>query len=254
MLETLLLVGVGILAGFLNIMAGGGSMVSVPVMIFLGMPGHIANATNRVAILAESITSISAFYKQGISDIKLSLSLAACTIPGAIIGAFVASGIRSDNFNHLLAIIMGGVLLLMWFGDKKQNTGDSAPTEAITTHISKNRLVLGHILMVAAGFWGGFIQIGVGFILMPILHRVMGLDLIRTNMHKVTIVLIYTIVALAVFASQVEIDWRVGLYLGLGAGIGGWLGTHVQIRQGTDIIKWILNVVLIAFIIKLLFF
>ena len=109
-------------------------------------------------------------------------------------------------------------------------------------------------MMVGAGFWGGFIQIGVGFIIMPILNRAMGLDLVRTNMHKVFIIAIYTTVALSVFASQVEIIWAVGLALALGNSIGGYLGAHFTISKGDKLIRLVLNLVLIAFIIKLLFF
>lgn len=250
MIEAIALIIVGVIAGFLNIMAGGGSMVSVPTLIFLGIPGPVANGTNRLAILAESITSISTFFRRGIADLKLSLSLAACTIPGAILGAYIATGLRGDRFNQILAVIMVGVLILMWWGDRKKSTVASDQSQAMT----RKQFVWGHVLMVGAGFWGGFIQIGVGFILMPILHKVMGMDLIRTNMHKVFVVLVYTIVALAVFASQIEINWMVGLYLAIGSAVGGWFGTHFQISKGVGAIKIILNIVLIAFVIKLLFF
>ena len=109
--------------------------------------------------------------------------------------------------------------------------------------------------MVGAGFWGGFIQIGVGFILMPILHRVMGLDLVRVNMHKVFIVLVYTLVALAVFASQLELLWWTGLGLGgrqLASAAGS--GAHTTVTHGETLIRRVLYLALSAFIIKLLFF
>jgi len=105
---------------------------------------------------------------------------------------------------------------------------------------------------VAAGFWGGFIQLGVGFILMPILNRVMGLDLVRTNMHKVFIVGTYTIAALLVFASQVQLLWLVGLALALGNAIGGYLGAHFSVSRGEHLIRLVLNIVLAVFIAKLL--
>ena len=109
-------------------------------------------------------------------------------------------------------------------------------------------------MMVGAGFWGGFIQIGVGFILMPILNRAMGLDLVRTNMHKVFIIAVYTVIALAVFATQVELMWMVGIALALGNSIGGYLGAHFAVTRGERLIRLMLNLVLVAFIIKLLFF
>jgi uncharacterized membrane protein YfcA len=108
--------------------------------------------------------------------------------------------------------------------------------------------------MVAVGFWGGFIQVGVGFIIMPVLNRIMGLDLVRTNMHKVFIIAVYTAVALAVFASQVELLWVFGAALALGNAIGGYLGAHFAVSKGERLIKLTLNLVLIAFIVKLLFF
>ena len=107
--------------------------------------------------------------------------------------------------------------------------------------------------MIGVGFWGGFIQLGIGFIIMPVLNRVMGLDLVRTNMHKVFIVAVYTVIALVVFASQVELLWMVGIFLAVGNSIGGYLGVHYSVAGGERLIKRVLNVVLVLFIIKLLF-
>jgi uncharacterized membrane protein YfcA len=89
---------------------------------------------------------------------------------------------------------------------------------------------------------------------MPILHRVLGLDLLRVNMHKVFIVLPFTLVSLAVFLSNVELELRAGIILALGMGIGGWLSTHLMIRRGERVIKVIFNLALLGMVIKLLFF
>jgi uncharacterized membrane protein YfcA len=244
--QAALLTAVGIVAGFLNVMAGGGSLLTVPVLVFMGLPGPVANGTNRIAILAQNISAIAAFFRRGFSDFRLSLSLAACAVPGALVGALMGTRLEGEWFNRILALVMLGVMLVMHF-DKgsKERPGDYQPTAA--------QLVRGHLLMVAVGFWGGFIQIGVGFIIMPVLNRAMGLDLVRTNMHKVFIVAVYTTVALAVFATRVEILWLVGLVLALGNTIGGYLGAHFTVTQGEKLIRLILNLVLIAFIIKLLF-
>ena len=222
-------------------------MLSVPVMIFMGIPATVANGTNRLAILIQNISAVGTFYKKGFSDFKLSLTLALCTIPGAIAGALFASQLPSENFKHLLAIIMLFVMLLMWFDGGKKETAQKIK-------INRMRLIWGHVAMLFAGFWGGFIQIGIGFILMPILNKIIGIDLIRTNMHKVFIVMTYTIVALSIFSSQLQLAWAAGISLAIGTAFGGWLATHFQIKQGVEAIKWVLNIVLIAFIIKLLFF
>jgi uncharacterized protein len=244
--QVALLIVVGIAGGFVNVLAGGGSLLTVPVMIFLGLPGPVANGTNRIGILTQSIVSIVTFTRRGFSEFKLSLSLAVCAIPGAVAGALLGVHLDGVWFNRAVALIMVGVLLVMQFdkGSVRQSA-DYQPTH--------RQLIYGHVLMLGAGFWGGFIQLGVGFILMPILNRVMGLDLVRTNMHKVFIVATYTVVALLIFASQIELLWLVGIALAAGNAIGGYLGAHFSITKGERMIRLVLNLVLVAFIIKLLF-
>jgi uncharacterized protein len=247
--ELVILLFVGCVGGFLNVMAGGGSLLTVPIMIFMGIPGPIANGTNRIAIIAQNIAAVSAFAKQGFANFKLSLSLALAAIPGAILGAWIAANMPEQDFNTLLAIIMVLVMIVMSIKPTKKSA------QAKQGYIpSKNQLIAGHLLMLVAGFWGGFIQIGVGFIMMPILHRVMGLDLVTTNSHKVFIALVYTIVALFVFASQLQLYWMHGIVLGIGMAAGGVFGARFQVQKGEKSIKWVLNIVLIGFIIKLLFF
>ena len=237
---------VGVAAGWLNVMAGGGSLLTVPVMLFMGVPGPVANGTNRIAILAQNITAVTTFRRRGYSDFKLGLSLAAAASVGAAGGASVGVHLQGEWFDRVVALVMIAVMVLMATGhDKVKQVGGEAR--------AKN-LVAGHLLMIGAGFWGGFIQIGVGFILMPILHKVMGLDLVRVNMHKVLIILVYTIVALVIFSSQLELLWWTGLGLAVGNSIGGWLGAHTTITHGETLIRKVLFLALTVFIIKLLFF
>ena len=244
--HAVLLTAVGIVAGFLNVMAGGGSLLTVPVLVFMGLPGPVANGTNRIAILAQNLSAITAFLRRGFSDFRLSMTLAACAIPGALAGALVGTRLDGAWFNRILALVMLGVMVVMHFDrGSAERPANYQPT--------RRQLVRGHLMMLGAGFWGGFIQIGVGFIIMPILNRAMGMDLVRTNMHKVFIIAVYTVVALAVFASQVELMWLVGIALALGNAIGGYLGAHFTVSKGEKLVRLILNIVLIAFIIKLLF-
>ncbi len=246
--QLLLLALAGLAAGWLNVLAGGGSLLTVPLMVFMGMPGPVANGTNRIAILIQNITAVTTFHRRGFSDFRLSLGLAAAASLGALFGAQVGVRLEGVWFNRVLALIMLGVMLVMGHehlgGRPEPSRREQAP----------RRQLLGHLLMVGAGFCGGFIQIGVGFILMPILNRVMGLDLVRTNMHKVFIILVFNLVALAVFASQLQLMWSAGLWLALGNAVGGWLGVHTSVDRGERGIRLILNLTLAAFIVKLLFF
>lgn len=241
-----LLAGVGVVGGFLNVMAGGGSLIMIPVMIFLGIPGPVANGTNRIALLAQNAAAILTFLRKGFSDFKLSLSLSACALPGAVLGAIYGTQLEGAWFNRVVALIMIGVMLWTWLGPDESKIEPTPPT--------RNRLIMGHLLMVVIGMYGGFIQIGVGFIIMPVLHRVMGLDMVRVNMHKVFVIGVYMIATLAIYASRVEILWWVGVALAAGTSLGGWLGAHISVSRGEKAIKLVLNVVLVVFVIKLLFF
>ncbi len=241
---TILLMVVGFFAGFMNVIAGGGSTLSVPVMIFMGLPAPVANGTNRIAILAQNITAVITFFRQGYSDFRLSLSLAICAIPGALAGALIGVEFSGVWFNRMLAVIMFAIMVINYLDIKPVPNKDIAP--------SRNRLIIGHLMMTVVGFWGGFIQIGVGFLVMPILSSVIGLDLVRTNMHKVFIIGTYTVIALAVFADNLDIPWIIGLALALGNMLGGYLGARISISQGDSFIRLILNVVLACFIVRLL--
>jgi uncharacterized membrane protein YfcA len=229
------------------VIAGGGSLLTVPFMIFMGLLGPVANGTNRIAIIAQNITAVGAFVRNGLSDFRLSVTLAVAASIGAWFGAQV--GVRLDGaaFNYVVAAVMIAVLVLMATGEDKAKPRPDASSKA------KN-LAAGHLLMVGAGFWGGFIQIGVGFLIMPILYRVMGLDLVRTNMHKVFIALVFSFVALWVFASKAPIAWDAGAALAVGNAIGGWMGAHATLTRGETFIKRALFAVLIAMAVKLIFF
>jgi len=247
--QGVLLFGVGVVSGFLNVMAGGGSLLSLPVMVFLGIPAPVANGTNRIAILVQNISAVTSFFRKGFSDFRLSLSLAAAALPGTVIGAYAGTRLDGPSFEWLLVATMLAVMLLMALGKDKAVVRAGPPVRPST-----KRLILGHVLIAGVGFYGGLIQVGVGFIIMPVLHRVLGLDLVRVNMHKVFVIGVYTIVALAIFASRVEILWLLGLCLAAGTAVGGWLGAHTSINKGERTIRILLNSVLSGFIIKLIFF
>lgn len=244
--QILLLIFAGVFAGWLNVLAGGGSLLTVPIMLFMDIPAPVANGTNRIAILAQNITAVYTFFRKGFSDFRLSLTLSIAASLGAVAGAWFGVQIEGVWFNRLLAVVMIAVMILMATGkDVTPSTGEEEEPK---------NLILGHLLMIAAGFWGGMIQIGVGFILMAILHRVMGFGMVRVNMYKVFVVLSYTIVALWIFASQLQLLWWAGLGLALGNSIGGWYGAHTTIHKGEEWIKRVMYIMLSVFVIKLLFF
>jgi hypothetical protein len=225
-------------------MAGGGSLLTLPIMVFTGMPGPLVNGTNRVAILIQNGSAVLGFLRHGFSDFRLSLSLTLCALPGTLIGAMLGTQLAGVWFNRVLAGVMIAVMLLTL---RRQRQASAEPPAS-----TPRRLLVAHVLMLAAGFYGGFIQAGVGFILIAILNSTLGLDLVRVNMHKVFIIGVYTVVAVAVFAWQGHVDWAIGLLLAAGNALGAWLGTHVAVKRGDRVVRIVLNLALVAMAAKLL--
>jgi uncharacterized membrane protein YfcA len=236
----LLLTSCGVIAGFMNVMAGGGSLITMPVLIFLGLEPAAANGSNRVAILIQNITAVSSFKSKGLSDVRLSMSLAVCTLPGAVIGSLAAVAIDPVIFKRILAgVLIAAIVLIMFRRQPEDRAGAIAHP------------VWAHLAAVGVGFYGGFIQAGVGFLLMPLLHRLLALDLVRVNMHKVFIIGVYMIPSLLVFAAKGQVWWIAGLALAAGNALGGYLGTHVTVTRGERAIRFVFIVAVIAMAAKL---
>jgi uncharacterized membrane protein YfcA len=250
--QLILLAAIGVIAGILNVVAGGGSLLTLPALILMGLPAPVANGTNRVAILAQNITAVSAFWSRGFSDFRLSLTLALASVPGAVAGAWIGTLVRGDVFNRILAGVMLGVIVLMALKERRAKPSEKAPAGEGKSALTSKRIVAGHVAMVFVGLYGGFIQAGVGFLLMAALHRVMGLDLVRVNMHKVFIVGAFTLAALTVFVISGKVLWIPGLALAVGNSLGGWIGSHLSISKGEKFIRRLLYVALIAMAVKLL--
>ena len=228
-------------AGFLSVLAGGGSLLSISALMLLGMDGATANGSNRVAVCAQNVAAIMAFRRGGFQDFRLSLSLALCALPGAAAGAVFGARLAS-GYNYILAAVMIAVMILMAAPSGNTDGGTDKP----------RNLVLGHALTAAAGVYGGFIQAGVGFILMPILHKAMGLDLVRTNAYKIFIVLVYMPVSLAAYALNGKVDWWAGAVLAAGMSIGGWVGARLSLGKGEKLIRPVLYASLTAMTVRLL--
>jgi len=161
-----------------------------------------------------------------------------CTVPGAVLGAVAAVEIAPEAFRIVLAVVMvgAGVAILV------------PPSGRIS---ARRRPVWAHLAMVGVGFYGGFIQAGVGFLLMAALRRLLVLDLLRVNMHKVAVVLLYTVPSLAVFALTGHVSWLAGLALGVGNAAGGWAGTRLQVRRGERVVRVVLVVAVAAMAVRL---
>ena len=235
----------GILAGFINTLAGGGSLLTLPILIFLGLPTAVANGTNRIAIVAQCAFAVAGFKKKGVSNFKLSLLLSTPAIIGAIIGAYFAVDISDVLFRRVLAVIMLLVLGLILWNPRQDSSGSS-------NSLGRRQLITAMTALFFIGIYGGFIQVGVGFIIIAALTTITKFNLVVTNSHKVFIAGIYTVFALIVFAFNGKVCWEIGLCLAAGMGLGGWIGSHWAVAKGERWIRVVLAICVVAMVIKLI--
>lgn len=244
MLKLLLLFGVGSLAGFINVMAGGGSTITLPTLIFLGLESSIANGTNRVALLIQNISAILSFRQEKYHKFRLSIKLALFTLPGAIVGSIFATQISDELFQKILACVLIWIIISMFLRKMNQKNSQNGQPH-------QNSWLI-YPAMFGIGFYGGFIQAGVGFLFMASLYHLLKFDLIRVNMHKVFIVFIYTIPVLLVFFLTDNVDLKFGLTLGAGNAFGAWWSAKLSVKKGEGIIRIILIAAILIMALKLL--
>lgn len=234
----------GVLSGVINVMAGGGSALTLPLLIFLGLDGAMANGTNRVAIFVQNIFAVWSFRQQKMHQFRESLRLSAWTLPGGVLGALVALKISNEWFERILAIVLIWVIISMVVSP----TGRPGPAELP----DPRRRWWVYPAMLAIGFYGGFIQVGVGFLLMAALFHLLKMNLVEVNMHKVFIVMIFTIPALAIFIIGGKVDWWWGLSLAAGNSLGGWWAARLSVKKGEKVIRWVLFSAMLLMAAKLL--
>ena len=198
-ISTLLLFFTGVLASFINVTAGGGSSLSLPALIFLGVDPSVANGTNRLAILLQNASASASFRNEKVYQTRDSVIYALLTVPGAILGAYYATRISDDLFRKVLAVVMIGVVISLLI-----------PKSKIREGVEKRFSWLIYPGFVLLGFYGGFIQVGIGILIMALIQRCVDCDLVLTNVHKTFIIMLNSIPSLIIFVAyrQHDMDTR----------------------------------------------
>jgi len=242
---VLILFAVGLISGTMNVIAGGGSMITLPVLIMLGLPANVANGTNRVAILVQNVGATWSFHRLGlVSGPWLRLG-APPALVGAVLGTWTALNIGDLAFERILAFVL--VLAAGWMLWRPM----SSVTEVNTPPPEGGKGWLLRALFCGLGFYGGFIQAGMGFIVLAVTTS-FGLDLIRSNAVKVTLVLAFTPLALGIFAYNGRVEWLTGFVLAGGTFIGALIGVRLQILRGQKWVRRVLTATVVVFAIRLL--
>lgn len=241
----LLLIIAGFAVGFINTIAGSGTVITYSLFMFLGLPAPIANGTIRLGVIMQTLAATLTFKKQGILEIKKGLFLAVPTVLGSIAGAQIAINIDKDIFEKLIAAVMLIMVFFIFYN----------PGSWLKGKVALQNKKLGwkqFILFFAIGIYGGFIHIGVGIFLLAALVLSAGYDLVKANALKILIVLLYSPFALFVFIYSDHVHYAMGAIAAIGNVLGGIVASHFAISWGAKFIRWVLIVVILAFSSKLL--
>jgi uncharacterized membrane protein YfcA len=209
----------GTIAGFINTLAGSGSLITLPILIFLGLPPSVANGTNRIGILLQSIVGIFKFNQSGMLPWKNGSGLIYPTTIGSIIGSFIAIDLNEQMMNYAIATVMSAMLVVIIF----------KPEQWLKEHteLAANYRGVGNFLLFfVIGMYGGFIQAGVGVFLLIAMVARCGFSMVNANAIKLVLVLIFTVPAAAIFIYYDQVNWWLGGIMAIGQGAGAWIAAH----------------------------
>ena len=247
LLQYGILILVGMMAGVINTLAGGGSLLTLPVLIFMGLPPNVANATNRIGIAFQALIGTAGYRSKGVSNFPFNIYLGISALMGSLIGAQIAVVIRGETFNKVLAIILIIVVAIIVFKPKVSSLN-------LPERLTGKYLFYAIVGFFFIGIYGGFINAGIGFVIILFLNNVNRLSLIKTNATKVSLVFIYTFGALALFAYNGIVDWTNGLVLAIVTSTGAWWSSRWSVDKGEGVIKIAMVVMVSLMSIKLWFF
>ncbi|MFZ5946285.1 MAG: sulfite exporter TauE/SafE family protein [Bacillota bacterium] len=244
--NVVLILLTGTAAGFLNVVGGGGSLLSMPMLIFLGLPSALANGTNRIALMVQNIVAVINFRSKGYFDLKLSLLLGIPALLGSIAGSGLAISLPDEIFNKILGLIMFVVLFLIIKQPEKKLVSQDEQ------EFNPKKRIPAMIAFFFIGMYGGFMQAGVGFVIIAALTLITGMSLVKINSVKVFVVGLYMLSSLIVFIASGNVNWVLGLTLAVGNSIGAWLGSSFAVSKGDKWIRYILVVTVTIMALKLL--
>lgn len=237
---------VGIFVGYINTLSGSGSLISLPLLMFFGLDANLANGTNRISILFQTLTGVLAFRKENLLEIKTCLYLSIPVILGAIPGAYLGSVLSKELLEKTLGVIFLVLIAVILIKPNNWNRN-------ISEEKSKKIGIKEFVIFFIIGVYGGFIQAGVGIFMIYALVSVMGYDLIRANAVKLFLTLIFTPFALIVFIQQSQVHFKIGFILAIGSMIGAYFAARTAIKIGAKFIKWLIIIMILFSAVHFIF-
>lgn len=244
-MELVILLCSGLIVGFINTLAGGGTIISLSVFMALGLPPIVANGTNRIAILLQNITAVINFQHQKLIDWKRSIRLMIPIVSGATLGAFFAKLIPNSIFSFLFGIIAIVIAFTLIFQPKRW-------LKERKDLLSNPLRVWQYIVFFIIGIYGGLVHVGIGYFILSVIVLSVGHDMVKANAMKNVLILAYIPFSLIIFAMSGYVNWKYGLIHGCGNIVGAQLASFLSIRHGAKWIRYLM--IFITFIIVLQLF
>jgi len=233
----------GVAAGFVNTIAGSGSLLTVPMLILLGLPANVANGTNRVGVTFQNVVAVAAFTRHGALDLTGAWRLVVSSVLGGIVGARLAVDLDEALLRRVIGALMIALLVVMLVRPERWLEAPGARR--------RTSVWLELPVFFAIGIYGGFVQIGVGIFLMAGLVLCSGYDLVSANAVKNALVLAFTAAALVVFVINGQVQWTLGLLVAAFQGVGAWLAVRLSLSRGAAFVRWAMIVIVAASAIAL---
>jgi uncharacterized membrane protein YfcA len=243
--ELMLLAFGGLTAGVINTLAGGGSLLTVGLLVFLGLPGTLANGTNRIGVLVQSLTSAWRFRAEGLSGFRSAVPVLIPVLAGSLLGAYGISRVTPEFFERLFGLVMLALLVpILRPGKRNPEPEREAPRAGWSPAVRAT-------VFFAIGLYGGAIQAGVGIFLLFALSRG-GYDLVRGNAVKAVVIAALTAVAVPVFIASNQVAWPAAIALAIGFALGGLVGVRIAVLGGERVIRPVLVVAVVALAVRML--
>jgi len=247
LINYLILIATGILVGFINTLAGGGSTILYPILIFMGMPIHTAIGTSRVGFLSQGIFSVAGFKSKGVFLFPFNVYVSIAAMSGGLLGAWISLHTPAKRLTHILAFIMILIAVLILIQSRIKKTQG--------LHRIKGKwLWISFIVYFLIGIYGGFIQAGMGFMIILAGTLVNRFNLTEANSIKALIVLVLTIPTLYMFAVKEFVNWEAGVAIAIGTALGSWLTSRWSVNINEKYLRLFIASVVVLLAIKLWFY
>uniref|UniRef100_UPI0040572D64 sulfite exporter TauE/SafE family protein n=1 Tax=Alistipes sp. TaxID=1872444 RepID=UPI0040572D64 len=235
-----LLIASGIVVGVINTLAGGGTILTISIFTAMGLPITMANGTNRIAVVLQNLTASLTFIRKRMLDVKAGLLLSIPTIVGNILGSMLATQLDEKIFKICMGVVLAVILLYMIFDRHKTHIHGGHALKLNFWH---------YIWFFLIGFYGGYIYIGLGYVVLAVTIWTLHLDIITANILKGFVIFVSSPFSMLVFMYNGQVDYAYGLLHGLGNIIGAFLASHYAIGWGVRFVRlFTIGVVLLCFL------